>query len=298
MGWQLLLLSHSNRIEPSEIHIPIPHQSGHYTQIFQISQHPMAPYQQKGARLHICIWLLQFFVVTAKSIEPNSLCLITRQEMHKTSRQARHLKEACHLVDRTLCTSLHGSLQHVTFVYQDGCSYLPRLSTFISKFKNNFSLFHTPMSVRHNLRWWRNVLSKPPYPCILTVWQTIDLDIWVDTSTSWGIGIVMGESWAVWHLNPSWKAEGHDIGWAQSIALELVVLLVLNTGVHNAIVIIRGDNTGVIGNFSLLVTPRVSHYLVIGAFNKGRSLLGNWSPGRKIMYYALWKDLCTICIIY
>ena len=32
--------------------------------------------------------------------------------------------------------------------------------------------------------------------------------------------------------------------------------------------------------------------------NAAEPLLGNWFPGRKIMYYALWKDLCSISIIY
>src|SRR6266481_7332096 len=41
------------------------------------------------------------------------------------------------LATRRECTSLHGSLQHVTFVYKDGCSVLPPLSAFISKFKKD-----------------------------------------------------------------------------------------------------------------------------------------------------------------
>src|SRR6266481_5779649 len=41
------------------------------------------------------------------------------------------------LVTRWECTSLHGSLQHVTFMYKDGCSVLPPLSAFISKFKKD-----------------------------------------------------------------------------------------------------------------------------------------------------------------
>lgn len=51
------------------------------------------------------------------------------------------------LVSHKPCTSLHGPLQHLTFVYQNGCAYLPCLCTFISKFTNNFSLFHVPTSL-------------------------------------------------------------------------------------------------------------------------------------------------------
>ena len=48
------------------------------------------------------------------------------------------------MVSHQECTSLHSSLQHITFVYRDGCSVLPPLSTFISKFRNDHSHLHIP----------------------------------------------------------------------------------------------------------------------------------------------------------
>ena len=45
------------------------------------------------------------------------------------------------------CASLHGSLQHVTFVYKDSHSVLLPLSAFISKFKNDHTRLHIPGSV-------------------------------------------------------------------------------------------------------------------------------------------------------
>lgn len=157
-------------------------------------------------------------------------------------------------VNRKSCTSLHGSLQHVTFVYRDGRAYLPRMSTFMSKFKNHFTLFHVPSSIRHDLLWWQDLLTRPSGSCTLTTWKTVDLDIWVDASTSWGIGIIVGTSWATWKLTPGWKTEGRDIGWAESIALELAIAWIVSSDVHDALVIIRGDNTGVIGKVSPFLT--------------------------------------------
>ena len=55
-------------------------------------------------------------------------------------------------------------------------------------------------------------------------------------------------------LAPGWKSEGRDIGWAKSIALELAVLLLVNLNFRDCSIVIRGDNTG-----------------VIGAYDKGRS---------------------------
>src|SRR5882724_10900925 len=60
---------------------------------------------------------------------------------------------------------------------------------------------------------------------LLTVQHpTINPYVWVNVSTDWGIGIMLGHLWATWRLKPSWKIDGHDIGWAESIALELAIL--------------------------------------------------------------------------
>ena len=65
----------------------------------------------------------------------------------------------------------------------------------------------------------------------------------------WGIGIVVGGRWAAWKLCLGWKAEGRDIGWAEAIALELAVLWLEQENYTDAKILIRGNNTGVIGTF-------------------------------------------------
>ena len=47
--------------------------------------------------------------------------------------------------------SLHRTLQHLSFVVQDGCSFLPSLSTFLAKFPNNFIQHHIPSPLLHDL---------------------------------------------------------------------------------------------------------------------------------------------------
>jgi hypothetical protein len=46
-------------------------------------------------------------------------------------------------------------------------------------------------------------------------------EIWVDASTSWGIGLLINSSWAFWKLLPNWNTNGRDIGWAEAITVEL-----------------------------------------------------------------------------
>jgi len=84
--------------------------------------------------------------------------------------------------------------------------------------------------------------------------MTIDPDIWVDASSSWGISIILGKIWYAWSLTPGWRAKGRDISWAESITLEMAMLILTNEEYHDCSVIVQGNNTG-----------------IIGAYDKGRS---------------------------
>ena len=61
---------------------------------------------------------------------------------------------------------------------------------------------------------------------------------------------MVGEHWAAWHLLANWDREDRDISWAESVALELAVLWMVQQGLSDCDVTVRGDNTGVIGAFS------------------------------------------------
>jgi len=74
--------------------------------------------------------------------------------------------------------------------------------------------------------------------------------MWVDTSTNWGIGVVIGNQWAALMLIPGWDLASRDIGWAESIALELAILILVDRGFTDCWITIWGNNTGVIGTFN------------------------------------------------
>jgi hypothetical protein len=100
-----------------------------------------------------------------------------------------------------------------------------------------FALTWTAVALRHA------DLSCSLLPCITT-----DLDIWVDTSTSWRIGLTVGDRWAAWCLSTGWhrNGDGRDIGWAETVAIEVVALWIHARGTTGAHVHINTDNTGVI----------------------------------------------------
>jgi len=75
---------------------------------------------------------------------------------------------------------------------------------------------------------------------------SVDTNAWVDASTGWGIGIIIGQQWTAWRLTPGWNKHGRDISQAKCIALELSVLMIIEQGFINSHVMIQGDNTNVI----------------------------------------------------
>ena len=51
-----------------------------------------------------------------------------------------------------------------------------------------------------------------------------DIDWWGDASTSFGIGVVVGEFFAIWKYTPGFQVgpkRAFDIGWAEAVAMEL-----------------------------------------------------------------------------
>jgi len=112
--------------------------------------------------------------------------------------------------------AIHGTLQHITFIYRQGCSSLPPFSSFIAKFPNDFTHHHIPRSVTKALMWWEAILQNLSGCCSLFPHPTIDLDIWVDTSTDWGIGIVLGHLWPPGGSNPvGRRTDVTLVGWNQ-----------------------------------------------------------------------------------
>ncbi|THH17690.1 hypothetical protein EUX98_g9078 [Antrodiella citrinella] len=147
--------------------------------------------------------------------------------------------------------SINGTLSHITFVYPHSRSYLTNLCTFIASYPNPYAPRFPPKSVVSDLRWWLNLLQLPRVSRPLeSRGALLDLEIWVDTSTSWGIGILVEGQWDAWKWKAGWKGHGRDIGWAEMIAVELTIRVVECLGHRNAHILIRSDNSGVVGAFS------------------------------------------------
>jgi hypothetical protein len=147
--------------------------------------------------------------------------------------------------------TLQGCLVHICFVFLEGRARLPSLHRFVSSFdrNNRFSRrFPSPMMLS-DLQWWAAALSHTSFSRSLWVRPLIDLDIWVDASTSWGVALVVGAEFQAWQLRPGWDVEGCHIGWAECIGIEIAMLFAVQSGVQDSRVLVHSDNSGAVGQF-------------------------------------------------
>jgi hypothetical protein len=158
-----------------------------------------------------------------------------------------------HRVPKKEGESVAGYLQHSTFVYPQGQSYLANLYAWLAVFPNEHAPRYMCPSVISDLKWWLQTLQeiRPPRS-LLPRPPTRDYGIWVDASSDHGVGLLWNGLWAFWGLTDSWRGspgEGRDIGWLEAVAVELAIRLIHDKGVREADILIRSDNEGVIHAF-------------------------------------------------
>jgi hypothetical protein len=100
----------------------------------------------------------------------------------------------------------------------------------------------------NNISWWRKRLSEPFVGLkIIRPPEPLLSELFVDASTTWGIGLTLDGKWLTWELKEGWKSDGRDIGWAKMVAVELAVRTLVTAKYMNYHVIVCSDNMGVTG---------------------------------------------------
>ncbi|KAL1944125.1 hypothetical protein VTO73DRAFT_3310 [Trametes versicolor] len=144
-----------------------------------------------------------------------------------------------------------GTLNHCSLAVPDGRSRLPslyRLSAGFRSHEADFVKHRISAAALSDVEWWRARLSDtfcgsnlyiPP--------MSTSHRIFVDASTSWGIGLVVNDRWFAWKLKDGWRSEGRDIGWAEMVAVELAVWHLVADGTTDTQFLIHSDNQGVCG---------------------------------------------------
>jgi len=173
---------------------------------------------------------------------------------------------------------LIGSLNHISNIFPHARSALPSLHAFLASFRSDsrFVTIRASHAAIADARLWHELLSIPNAFRHLEIRAHINLDIWVDASTDWGIALIVGKSWRAWKLRPGWKANRRDIGWAESAAIEIATLYIASLRVRHKSFLIHSDNQGSIGQYekgrsrnveSNLCIRRATVVMMQGAFD-------------------------------
>ena len=137
-----------------------------------------------------------------------------------------------------------GALTHLAFVYANGNARLLKLSAFVATFPDGETKQHLPLPVGKDLEWWQTTLKSPFCRPLKPRSVERDPGVAVYASTSWGIGLMIGEKWAAWQLVGDWKCEGKDIQWLGTVAVELLCLCLECLGVVDATIMVQTDEEG------------------------------------------------------
>jgi hypothetical protein len=152
-------------------------------------------------------------------------------------------------------TSLHGKLVHISCIFPLICPFLRSISGFATSFTHPQSKLWVPPGVHADLSWVYFLIKRLPNETPLAPSTPVDIQWWGDASSSFGIGIALSHYWVVWKWAPGFKVGPHqdfDIGWAETVAIELGLWLALKLGLldianqpgHSFLV--RLDNAGVV----------------------------------------------------
>jgi hypothetical protein len=162
--------------------------------------------------------------------------------------------QAASSVTLQVTESLLGSLIHCALAVPAGRSRVVGIARFTSTFSHAFSdrfVTKKPSSrAKEDVSWWTTQLQarwcgsilKPPPPHSGT-------ELYMDASTSFGIGVVWPQKlrFGIWSLSKDSFRAGRDIGWAEMVAIEIALSIVISYGTRNSTVTFHSDNQGVIG---------------------------------------------------
>lgn len=180
---------------------------------------------------------------------------------------------------------------------------------------------YPPHSMMSDLTWWLQKLKDGTVTRALRPRGPLqDLHLYVDASTSWGIGIIIGDRWASFQLSPTWKIAGRDICWLETVAVELLIYFLEEMGLHDCRLLIHSDNQGTIGaldkgrspnshiNLSirrtylvlshLSITPEIAYVESIANPADPISRGEQGEPGRHISHNLKLPDELTDCFLY
>lgn len=125
---------------------------------------------------------------------------------------------------------LTGQLAHVSYILPQLKCYLNSLHRWKAAWRMKFARQKVPDDVREDLDHWLETLQVFKNHRLIPVVEPKEVD-WVgDASTSFGIGVFIGEKWCQYSLIAGWETKSEvkrGIAWLETVAIRLGILMIL-----------------------------------------------------------------------
>lgn len=114
---------------------------------------------------------------------------------------------------------------------------------------NSSALRAIPPDVKEEMDAWQMNLASFKKLKILVPQTPIDLDWTRDTSSGYGIGVVIGASWGRFQLSDDWKTSDklngtRDIAWAKTAAIQIGLLMLHKIqDTEGKVFVVQSDNS-------------------------------------------------------
>ncbi|KAE8241337.1 hypothetical protein A4X03_0g8171 [Tilletia caries] len=185
------------------------------------------------------IWDLHAMTVKLPDSKREAFSLRASAFLSSSPRSLKEVRETC------------GALQHVASMARDLAPFLAEFFAFMKAWesKEPYHRLHVPAQVQDEAKVWVRALRHEMVRSIAMPSKEFPHVLYVDASTTWGVGVTCDDRWAAWMLLSGWDADGRGIGWAEAAALELGVRQAVAMGASDCVLRIFSDNKGVIGAF-------------------------------------------------
>lgn len=142
---------------------------------------------------------------------------------------------------------LAGRLTHVSCLLPQLRCYLNSLYRWIHSWVHLYSKQLLPVDAREDLLFWHTTLLSFKNSRLIAATEPKEIH-WVgDASTSFGVGVLIGDKWSQFRLRDGWNEEKEvkrGIAWLETVAIRVGLLMLVQLGVRQGQnIIVWTDNT-------------------------------------------------------
>jgi hypothetical protein len=142
---------------------------------------------------------------------------------------------------------LAGRLNHVSFLLPQLRCYIRSVYRWMNEWKKRWATRQIPEDVKEDLNFWVSTLENYQKTRLFPVEDPVEIN-WVgDASTSFGIGVLIGNRWGQLRLKETWRnaVPERTIAWLETVAIRvgLLMLTVLGRDIKGKNFVVYTDNT-------------------------------------------------------